>query len=158
MPLHVGDLAPDFSLPPAPGPNFVTLSSFRGEKNVVILFFPLAFSSVCTEEMCAAADGHTAWAALDAEVIGVSADSPFVTQRFAAETGAPFPIVSDFNKEAMRAFGVMYDDYFGLRGVAKRAVFVVDKAGHIRYAWVAEDDGVLPDFGEIEAALQALGA
>jgi peroxiredoxin len=157
MPLAVGDQAPDFALPPAPGPDLVTLSSFRDQSNVVLLFFPLAFSSVCTEEMCTVAEDYPAWTALDAQVIGVSADSPFVTRKFAVETGADFPIVSDFNKEAMREFDVMYEDYFGLRGVAKRAAFVVDKDGVIRYAWVAEDDGVLPDFAEIKAVVEKLG-
>ena len=148
MPLRIGDPAPDFSLPPAPGPDLVTLSSFRGDRNVVVLFFPLAFSSVCTDEMCQVAERYDGWTNLGAEVIGVSVDSPFVTRKFADETGAPFPIVSDFNKQAMKAFDVMYDDYFGLHGVARRAAFVIDRAGIVRYAWVAEDDGVLPDLAE----------
>lgn len=156
MALRVGDTAPDFSLPPAPGPDVVTLSSFRGEKNVVVLFFPLAFSSVCTEEMCRAAEEQPDWAELDAQVIGVSVDSPFVVQRFAAETKAGFPIVSDFNKEAMQAFDVMYEEYFGLRGVAKRSVFVIDREGVVRYVWVDEDSGVLPPLEEVQAALARL--
>lgn len=157
MALRVGDNAPDFSLPPAPGPDLVTLSSFRGEKNVVVLFFPLAFSSVCTDEMCRVAEEQADWAGLDAQVIGVSVDSPFVVQRFAAETKAGFPIVSDFNREAMQAFDVMYEEYFGLRGVAKRSAFVVDREGVIRYAWVDEDSGVLPPLDEIREALAGLG-
>jgi peroxiredoxin len=157
MALHVGDAAPDFSLPPAPGPDLVTLSSYRGEKNVVVLFFPLAFSSVCTDEMCAVAEDYGRWKELDAEVIGVSADSPFVTARFARETGADFPIVSDFNKDAMSAFDVMYEEYFGLRGVAKRSAFVVDREGVIRYAWVGEDSE-LPDFDAIRSVVEKLRA
>jgi peroxiredoxin len=157
MALRVGDRAPDFSLPPAPGPDLVTLSSFRGEKNVVVLFFPLAFSSVCTDEMCLVAEQESAWAALDAQVIGISVDSPFVVRRFAEETNADFPIVSDFNKETMQAFDVMYDEYFGLRGVAKRSVFVIDREGVVRYVWVDEDSGVLPPFEEVRAALARLG-
>ena len=156
MTLRVGDQAPDFSLPPAPGPDLVTLSSYRGEKNVVVLFFPLAFSSVCTDEMCQAAEKYERWQELDAEVIGVSADSPFVAQKFAQETKAGFPIVSDFNKEAMTAFDVMYEDYFGLRGVAKRSAFVVDREGVIRYASVGEDSD-LPDFDAIREVLEGLG-
>lgn len=155
MPVQVGAQAPDFSLPPAPGPELVTLSSFRGEKTVVLLFFPLAFSSVCTDEMCAVAEDYRRWAALDAEVIGLSSDSPFVAAKFAQETGAPFPIVSDFNKEAMTAYDVMYDDYFGLRGVAKRAAFVVDRDGVVRYAAVVEDSE-LPDFDEIRTVVEGL--
>ena len=156
MTLRVGDQAPDFSLPPAPGPDLVTLSSYRGEKNVVVLFFPLAFSSVCTDEMCQAAENYEGWQELDAEVIGVSADSPFVAQKFAQETKASFPIVSDFNKEAMTAFDVMYEDYFGLRGVAKRSTFVIDREGVIRYASVGEDSD-LPDFEAISEVLEGLG-
>ena len=155
MTLRVGDQAPDFSLPPAPGPDLVTLSSYRGEKNVVLLFFPLAFSSVCTDEMCRVAEDYGRWQELDAEVIGLSADSPFVTAKFAEETGAGFPIVSDFNKEAMTAYDVMYEDYWGLRGVAKRAAFVVDRAGVIRYAWVG-DDSDLPDFETIREVVSGL--
>lgn len=156
MAIRVGDRAPDFSLPPAPGPDLVTLSSFRGEKHVVVLFFPLAFSSVCTDEMCRVAEEQPDWAGLDAQVIGVSVDSPFVVQRFAAETKAAFPIVSDFNKEAMQAFDVMYEEYFGLRGVAKRSAFVIDREGIVRYVWVDEDSGVLPPFEEIRKALAGL--
>lgn len=156
MPLRVGDPAPDFSLPAAPGDERVTLSDYRGEKNVVVLFFPLAFSSVCTDELCAVRDDWAAWSELDAEVIGVGVDSPFVMQRFAAETGAAFPVLSDFNKEAMRAYDVVYEEFFGLHGVAKRSVFVVDREGTIRYAWVSEDAGVMPDFDEVRAALAEL--
>ena len=156
MALGPGDRAPDFSLPPAPGPDLVTLSSFRGERNVVLLFFPLAFSSVCTDEMCRVAEDWSEWQDLDAQIIALSADSTFVVRKFAEETGAPFPIVSDFNKEAMTAYDVMYDDYFGLRGVAKRSVFVIDRQGIIRYAWVDETSDLLPNFDEVRAALAAL--
>ncbi|HSG46190.1 MAG TPA: redoxin domain-containing protein [Longimicrobiales bacterium] len=155
--MSVGDQAPDFSLPFEPSPERVTLSAFRGEKNVVLLFFPLAFSSVCTDEVCRMAEDYSRWTGLDAEVLAVSVDSPFVAQRFARETGAPFPVLSDFNKEAVRAWDVMYEDYFGLRGVAKRAAFVVDREGVVRYAWVTEDSGELPDFGAIQEAVRALG-
>ena len=156
MPPAIGDQAPDFSLPPAPGPDVVTLSSYRGERNVVVFFFPLAFSSVCTDEMCQVADGASDWGELDAAVVAVSVDSPFVVQKFAQDVGADFPIVSDFNREAMTAFDVMYEDYWGLRGVAKRSAFVIDKGGVVRYAWVTEDDSVLPDLAEIRGALAAL--
>jgi len=134
----------------------VTLSSFRGEKNVVVLFLPLAFSSVCTDEICRVAEDYGRWAELDAEVLGICVDSPFVVQKFARETGTPFPVLSDFNREAMTAFGVVYEDFFGLRGVAKRSVFVVDREGIVRYAWVTEDADVLPDFDAVRAAVEAL--
>lgn len=156
MTLVIGDPAPDFSLPFEPGPDLVTLSSFRGERNVVLLFIPFAFSSVCTEELCRVVEDYSKWSELDAEILGITVDSPFVTRKFAQEIGAGFPILSDFNKEAMTAYGAVYDDYFGMRGVAKRSAFVVDKAGVIRYAWVSEDDSVLPDFGAIAEVLRDL--
>jgi peroxiredoxin len=157
MALSVGDTAPDFSLAPAPGPDRVSLSQFKGEKNVVLLFFPMAFSSVCTDEICQLAEDYSQWQGLDAQVLGVSVDSVFVLQKFAEETNAEFPLLSDFNKEAMKAFDVMYEDFFGAHGVAKRSAFVIDKDGVIRYAWVTEDAGVMPDFQEIKAAVEALG-
>lgn len=156
MPVGVGDTAPDFSLPPAPGPERVTLSSFQGEKPVVLLFFPLAFSGVCTDEICRMAEHHAGWDGVEAQVLGVSVDSPFITARFREETGARFPILSDFNKEAIHAWGVVYQDFYGLRGVAKRSAFVIDREGVVRYAWITEDADVLPDFQEIRRAVEAL--
>ncbi|MEJ2538559.1 MAG: redoxin domain-containing protein [Gemmatimonadota bacterium] len=156
MALGPGDRAPDFSLPPAPGPEKISLSQHRGEHNVVLLFLPLAYSSVCTDEVCRVAEDLGAWSDLDAVVLGLSVDSPFVTARFAEDTGAGFPILSDFNKEAMTAYGVVYDDFFGLKGVAKRSAFVVDKAGVIRYAWVTDDSAELPDLAAIRTALEGL--
>jgi peroxiredoxin len=157
MPLTAGDRAPDFSLPPAPGPERVTLSSFQGRENVVLLFFPLAFSSVCTDEICGMAEHLGRWDGLNAQVLGLSVDSPFVVQKFARETGAGFPILSDFNKEAMTAYDVIYEDFFGLHGVAKRSAFVVDREGVIQYAWVTDDADDLPDFDAIRIAVGALG-
>lgn len=154
--LAVGATAPDFSLAPAPGPGRVTLAEHRGHP-VVILFFPLAFSSVCTDEMCRLADDWSAWEELQATVLGISVDSPFVTKKFAAETGVPFPILSDFNKEAASSYGVLYPDFFGMKGVAKRSAFVVDGDGTVVYAWVTEDAGVMPPFDEIRRALADLG-
>lgn len=156
MALNVGDLAPAFSLPAGPGPDRVTLSSFRGDRNVVVFFFPLAYSSVCTDEFCQLAENYSALSDLDAEVLGISVDSPFVVQKFAGDTGADFPILSDFNKKAIYAYDVVYEDFFGLHGVAKRSAFVVDRDGVIRYAWVTDDAGVLPDLDEIRTVLAGL--
>ncbi|UCC26456.1 MAG: redoxin domain-containing protein [Gemmatimonadales bacterium] len=156
MALAVGTEAPDFSLPPGPGPDRVTLSAFRGEDNVVLLFFPMAFSSVCTDEMCQMAESYSRWGGLDAQVLGVSVDSPFVVQKFKQETGAQFPMLSDFNKEAIHAFDVVYEDFYGARGVGKRSVFVIDREGVIQYVWVTEDAGVIPDFEEIRNVVEAL--
>ena len=154
MALDVGATAPDFELPLKLGEPPVRLGDYRGEKPVVLLFFPLAFSSVCTVEMCTVAENYSAWQELNAEVIGISVDSPFVNQKFAEDCSASFPIVSDFNKSASEAYGVLYDEFAGLHGVSKRAAFVVDRDGTISYAWVTEDPAVMPDF---DAIMQALG-
>lgn len=144
----LGDPAPDFALPARPGPDRVRLSDHRGEP-VLLLFFPLAFSGVCTDEMCHLAEDWARWEEVDATVLGISVDSPFVTQKFAEETGVPFPILSDFNREATDAYGVRYPDFFGLEGVSKRSAFVVDGEGRVAYAWVSEDADVMPPFEEI---------
>ncbi|HSM05986.1 MAG TPA: redoxin domain-containing protein [Longimicrobiales bacterium] len=156
MPPTVGEPAPDFSLPAGPGPDRVTLSAFRGERPVVLFFYPLAFSGVCTDELCAVGERAGAWGELDAQVLALSVDSPFVTRRFAGELGADFPLLSDFNREATTAYDVVYDDFFGLKGVAKRAVFVVDRDGILRYVWVTEDADVLPDLDAVRSVLEQL--
>ena len=155
-PLPLGAPAPDFSLAPAPGPDRVTLSEHRGE-TVVILFFPLAFSGACTAELCRVAEDWSRWEEVGATVLGISVDSSFVNRRFAAEVGVRFPLLSDFNKEASSAYGVLYEDFFGQRGVSKRAAFVVDGQGTIRYAWVTEDADILPPFDDILDVVKALG-
>lgn len=152
----VGEEAPDFSLAPAPGPERVTLSGLRSSP-VVILFFPLAFSGVCTAEFCRLAEDWSQWERVGAKVLGISIDSPFVNRRFAEETRVPFPLLSDFNKEAAAAYGVLYPEFYGMRGVSKRAAFVVDREGRVAYAWVAEDADLMPPFEEILAVVERLG-
>lgn len=154
--VSVGEEAPDFSLAPAPGPERVTLSGLRGSP-VVILFFPLAFSGVCTAELCGLAEDWSRWERVGARVLGISVDSPFVNRRFAQETRVPFPLLSDFNKEAAAAYGVLYSEFYGMRGVSKRAAFVVDRAGRVAHAWVAEDADRMPPFEEILAVVERLG-
>lgn len=156
MPLRPGDPAPDFSLAPGPGPDRVTLSEHRDRDNVVLLFFPLAFSSVCRDELCQVGEVWPDASELGARVLAISVDSPFVVQEFARETGAGFPILSDFNKEAMTAYDVKYDEFFGMHGVAKRSAFVIDKTGTVRYAWVTDDAGQLPDFDAIREVVAGL--
>jgi peroxiredoxin len=153
--LKVGSTAPDFSLAPGPGPDRVTLAEFAGQP-VVLLFFPLAFSGVCTDELCRIAEDWAKWSAVGARVFGISVDSPFVNAKFARETGVPFPLLSDFNREAGRAYDVLYEDYFGMKGVAKRSAFVVDRDGRIAYAWVSDDSDVLPPFDELRGAVRRL--
>jgi peroxiredoxin len=153
MPLQPGTPAPHFALTLTPGEAPLRLADYKGEKPVVLLFFPLAFSSVCTTELDKVCKDHDRWSDLDAVVIGISIDSPFVNQRFAEELGAQFPIVSDFNKETADEYGVLNDDYFGMRGVANRSAFVIDRRGVIAYSWMTEDSSILPPFDEIERAV-----
>lgn len=154
--VSVGSPAPDFSLAPAPGPGRVTLSEHRGHP-VVLLFFPLAFSSTCTEELCHVAEDWSRWEGLGARVLGISTDSPYVNRRFGEELKLPFPLLSDFNKDASSAFGVLYPEFYGMKGVSKRAAFVVDGGGTVAYAWVAEDADLLPPYQEIMEAVRRMG-
>lgn len=153
MALQPGTPAPDFALTLKPGEAPLRLGDYRGEKPVVLLFFPLAFSAVCTTELDEVCSDYDRWSKLDAVVIGVSIDSAFVNQRFAEELGARFPIVSDFNKEAATSYGVLNNDYYGMRGVANRSAFVIDRRGVIAYSWMSEDPSILPPFNDIEAAV-----
>ena len=155
MPSQIGDTAPDFTLKGTASDQPVTLSELRGEKNVVLLFFPLAWTSVCTDEMCSIRDNYSRYEDLDAVVFGISVDSPFALGAWAKEQGFSFPLLSDFNREAATSFGVLYDELLGLRGVAKRAAFVIDKEGKVRYAEVCPTPKELPDFEKIKEALEA---
>ena len=153
MALSVGTQAPDFTLPSKPGET-VTLSQYRG-KNVVLLFYPAAFTGVCTKEMCTVAEDFGSYQALDAEVLAISVDTPWVVTKFAAESKATFPFLSDFNKTVIEAYDVLRRDFaFGMKGVAERAVFVVNREGTITYAWVGENPGVFPDLDAVKAALR----
>jgi glutaredoxin-dependent peroxiredoxin len=149
MCLSVGAIAPDFELPVTLGGDVVRLSNYKGEKVVVLLFFPLAFSSVCTAQMCAVAEDYSLWQRLSAEVIGISADSPYVNQKFAEECGASFPIASDYNKTVSRKYKALLEDMAGLKGVTDRVIYVVNKEGHIIYAWKGEHPGVMPPLVEV---------
>ncbi len=155
MPLPIGTPAPDFTLPVKPNEDPLLLADHVGERVVVLMFFPLAFSSTCTEQMCTVAENYSAWEALDAEVIGISIDSPWTNEKFATECGATFPIASDFNKDVSAAYDALYDEIMGLRGVTRRVVYVIDRSGTIVYAWEGEHAGIMPDFGDIMAAVEA---
>ena len=153
--IQVGNEAPDFSLLDAFDQDPITLSEHRGQP-VVLMFVPLAFSGTCTEELCHVGENWNQWGALGASVYAISIDSPFSNQQWRKEMDVPFPILSDFNKKAARAFGVLQDDFFGLRGVAKRSVFVVDGEGRVAYSWVSDNPGVLPPFDEVAGAVSSL--
>jgi len=153
MSVREGDTAPAFELPAAPGET-VDVGRAMGSGPVVLLFFPLAFSSVCTREMCTVRDDWDAWSGLDAEVFGITVDSPFVTAKFRDEHDLPFPVLSDFNRTVARTYGALHDDLMGLEGVPKRSAFVIAPDGVVSYAWVSEDPGVEPDYDEVRAAVE----
>jgi peroxiredoxin len=153
--LDMGANAPDATLFVRPREP-VQLKQLQGGVPLVILFFPLAFSGVCTEELCTIAEDFGAYRDLEAKVVGISVDSPYVTLKFAEACGATFPILSDFNREAIRAYDVERADLGGLKSVADRAVYIVDGAGTVAYRWRGENPGVLPPFDEIKAALKKL--
>jgi peroxiredoxin len=161
MALSIGQAAPDFTLKTKKPDGVVdaNLSDYRG-KNVVLLFFPLAFTGVCTKEMCSVSEGLDAYNAANAQVLGISVDSPFTLEVFAQKNNISFPLLSDFNKEAAKAYDVLYDVFvpggLDMNGVAKRSAFVVDKEGVVRYAEVLESAGDLPNFEKIAATLQSL--
>ena len=153
MPVKKGDRAIEFKLPAKPRDE-VDLSQYIGREKIVLLFFPLAFSSVCTAEMCTMRDDWKQFENLGAKVFGISVDSPFVTDKFRQSENIPFPILSDFNKEVSRKYGVLHDDLMGLKGVSKRSAFVIDNDGTVKYAWVTDDPKVQPDYEAIKAALK----
>jgi glutaredoxin-dependent peroxiredoxin len=154
MPLQVGERAPDFTLYNKPKEP-VSLQDYAG-RPVVLLFFPLAFSSVCTQEICGVAEDYGLYEQLGAQVLGISVDSPYVNQKFAEACNARFPVLSDFNREAIVAYDVVRDDLNGLKQVANRAAYVIGRDGRIVYVWLSENPGVLPPFREIrEAARRA---
>jgi peroxiredoxin len=154
MTLQVGDSAPDFTLKNT-ALEEVNLASLQG-KNVVLLFVPLAFTGVCTAELCEVSAGLGAYRDLDAKVLGISVNSPFSLQAWAQKEGISIPLLSDFNKEVSAAYGTQYEDLLGFKGVAKRSSFVIDKAGSIRYMSISEDAKVVPDFEAIKACLGSL--
>jgi len=148
-------MAPDFSLFNTEK-NKVSLADYKG-KNLVILFFPLAFTGVCTTELCTVRDNLNVYTSLNADVVGISVDSLFSLGKFKEEQQYNFPLLSDFNKETSQAYGAFYDEFvLDMKGVARRAAFVVDKDGMVQYAEVLESAGDLPNFDAIKEALSGL--
>lgn len=154
--VKVGDAAPDFTLVDTEmKPR--SLSEFRG-RNVVLAFYPGAFTSACRKELCTLRDALARLEGLDAQVIGVSVNDPFSNKAFHEMNMLNFPLLCDFSREVVELYGVAMRDFAGLKGytAAKRSVFIIDKEGVVRYRWISEDPGVEPDYDEIEKMLEAL--
>src|SRR5688572_5364428 len=155
MKIDVGSKAPDFELPDS-DKKMHKLSDYKG-KNVVLLFFPAAFTGVCTKELCQARDEMSLYNNMNAQVLGISVDMPFSLGKFKAEQNYNFPLLSDFNKAAITAYDCKFDEWIvGLKGVAKRSVFVIDKEGTVRHAEVLPNAGDYPNFDAVKKALESL--
>jgi peroxiredoxin len=152
-PVAVGQPAPHFELNASTG-ELVSLEEHFGKGPTVVLFVPLAFTPVCTNELRIVRDEYDYYTGRNARVLGASVDSQYTLKVWADQLKLPFPLLSDFNKETAAAYGALYDELGGLRGVAKRAAFVIDKDGIICFRWISEDASVLPPFDEIKAAVQ----
>ncbi len=156
MAIATGTKAPDFTLKSKndEGLSDVTLSDNFGKSSTVLLFFPLAFSSVCQDELCSIRDSLADYEGLNAQVYGISVDTPFSQEAFSqANGGFKFPLLSDFNKDVSSAYDVLFEDFLGFKGVSKRSAFVIDKEGEVVYAESSDDPKQLPNFEAIKAAL-----
>ena len=158
MPLAIGTKAPDFTLKSKKGEAIsdVKLSDNFGKTNTVLLFFPLAFTSVCTQEMCDITGGIAAYESLNAKVIAVSVDSPFAQDAWAQKEKIGLTLASDLNKTVAAAYGVLLPDLAGFGATSARAAFVIDKAGVIRYAEQTATPHDLPNFEAIKKTLAAI--
>ncbi len=160
MALNVGDVAPDFKLK-SHALEEVSLSDYKGKKNVVLLFFPFVNTSVCEKELCSTRDGLSHYDSLDAQVLAISVDSPFAQKLWAEKFNFNFPLLSDFNKEVAPKYEAWHDVFvpgkLDFNGVAKRSAFVVDKEGIVKYAEVLDNPGDEPNYDAIQEALKNLG-
>jgi len=156
MAAEVGSKAPDFTLVNQDREN-VTLSQQLTKGNVVLAFFPGAFSGTCTKEMCSFRDTMSNFTGVNATVLGISTDTFFTLKAWGDQQHFGFPLLSDYNKDVIRAYDVVNPDMIGLKNIAKRAVFVVDKGGVVRYREVLEDARNEPDYRKLNEALGKLG-
>lgn len=160
MAIKVGDKAPDFTLvsfTPSDDPVDISLSTYKGKKNVVLAFFPQAFTGVCTEEMSSMADSINEYDGMKAEVLGISVDGTFVQKAFAKANNITYPLLSDFNKETIKKYDVVQETFaHGMHNTSQRAVFVVDKDGIIRYVEVTKNPGVQVQFDKLKEAIGKL--
>ena len=163
MAITVGSKAPDFELSTktAEGPKRVKLSSNLGKKNTLLLFFPMAFTGVCTKEMCDVSQGLNGYSDLNAEVYGISGDNPFAQEAWAQKENIKVTLLSDYEHKVAQAYGISYDSFLpqlnlGMAGVPKRSAFVIDRQGVVRYAESNDDPKQLPNFSAIKEALTKL--
>ena len=152
----VGSNIPSFELPDADG-KFVNVSEFKG-KNIVLVFYPAAFTGVCKTELCHFRDDLSKFSNMETEVIGISVDYPFSVKEFSTTNNINFLLLCDYNKTVIKQFDIEFSDFFNLEGytVAKRSVFIVDKAGIIQYKWIADDPGQEPDYAEIDSKISSM--
>ena len=163
MSIQIGDKAPDFTLTTlgAEGPELLTLSEHAASSKAVLLFVPMAFTGVCTDEFCSVSEGLGEYESLGAKVIGISGDNPFAQKEWADKNGIKLTLVSDYEHEVTKAYGVAYDSFLPdknlpMGGVAKRSAFVIDADGVVQYAEVNDSPGDLPDFAAIKATLEKI--
>ena len=158
MSLTIGSQAPDFSLYDS-DKNQVSLSDFKGNKNVLLLFFPMAFTGTCTDELCAVRDDIATYSNVNAQVLGISVDSVFTLAKYKEEQSYNFPLLSDFNKEVSTAYETIYEFFtpMNMKGVGKRSAFIINKNGIVQYEEVLESAGDLPNFTVINKKLESLG-
>jgi peroxiredoxin len=163
MPLAVGTTAPDFTLSTktADGPKQIKLSDNFGKRNTLLLFFPMAFTGTCTTEMCDVSSGLSAYSNMNAAVYGISGDNPFAQEAWAEKEKITVRLLSDYEHNVAKAYGVIYDSFLpqlnlGMAGVAKRSAFIIDKNGVIQYAESNDDAKQLPNFDKIKTKLAEL--
>ena len=150
--IEIGQQAPPFSLYDSDKKK-TALEDYRGQQ-VLLLFFPVAFTSTCTKELCATRDNIGLYNQANAQVFGISVDSVYTLAKYKEEQGLNFPLLSDFNKEVSTAYGALYDLFnYEMKGVSKRAAFVLDRAGKVKYAEILENASELPDFNAIHKVL-----
>ena len=155
MKINPGDPAPDFTLYDSDKKQ-VSLSRFRGQ-NVLLLFYPVAFTSTCTKELCSTRDNISFYNNSNAQVLAISVDTVYSLAKYKVEQDLNFPLLSDFNKEVSAAYGCLYETFnYGMKGVSKRSAFVIDKDGTIQYAEILENASDLPSFEEIQKILSKL--
>jgi peroxiredoxin len=160
MAINIGDKAPDFTLPsftPSAELSQISLSSFNGKKNVVLAFFPQAFTGVCTDQMCTISDSFGEFGGMDTEVLGISVDGTFVQKAFAAEKGIKHALLSDFNREVISKYDMVQVVFaHGMKNTSKRAVVLIGKDGIVKHIEITENPGVQVNFEALKAAVKSL--